>query len=140
VKINIKEILEVQEYKKWLVLRSPKDNDKLCGELNVMVAHYNNSKSTNNRTQSVSVQSSDKLESPLSAAIKNSDLKKVTELLSKPDLDINVKDRYGYTALHSACCLFSDVDDEILSCLLKYKGIDVNAENEVHTHIHTYEY
>jgi hypothetical protein len=68
-------------------------------------------------------------------AIRNSDLKTVDSLIGLhetrgTEIDVNAKDEFGYTPLHSAVCLFSDVDDKIVSCLLDHPGINVNLENQ----------
>ncbi len=62
-------------------------------------------------------------EPELFTAIKNSELLKVETLMKDSKMDVNMRDEFGYTPLHAACCLFSDVDDQILSSLLQHKGI-----------------
>ncbi len=43
-------------------------------------------------------------------------------------VDINVKDKYGYTPLHVAC--LCNCKNEILELMLSYEGILVDVENE----------
>jgi len=90
--------------------------------------HLSNSGSNSASSTSSILEESSK-EHPLFIAIKNSSVNDVQTLLADPSVDVNMKDSYGYTPLHAACCVFSERDDEVLEALLKHKSIDVNLEN-----------
>lgn len=140
-KVTLKEALEVSELNKWFKLVPQKDRDEVTGDVRVSVqfrkaATLNHSDNNNNNNNANSGFSSRKSfmhssnttnpvseEHELFTAIKNSDLRKVEQLIADPALDINMKDPYGYTPLHSACCIFSDVDDQILALILTHKSM-----------------
>jgi len=107
-------LLDLNQFDHWLRLQPMKKGDVVSGGIHI-----------NAQFQSLS---GDK-ESPLFAAIKNCDLKKVQELVTDPRLAINMKDEYGFTPLHSACVLFSENDEEIITCLLNHPCINVNIKN-----------
>jgi hypothetical protein len=129
-KLTLKEVLDVPEVNKWLKLSPQKEKDEVTGEIRVSAqfrkAHTVNVADNNNSNTRKSFMSSSsgeqELEHEIFTAIKNSDLRKVEQLLEDGNLNINMKDKFGYTPLHSACCIFSDVDDQILGLILKHKG------------------
>lgn len=134
-KIALKDVPEGQEYNKWIPLLPIKEGDKVSGDIHVSITVQSNltrkSGGANNNSMMKSFISPETFdeELPLFVAIKNSDLENVQKLLES-DININMRDNFGYTPLHAACVLFSDRDDEILSCLLRHKDINVNIENE----------
>lgn len=67
-------------------------------------------------------------QTPLTAALKNNDEDMVDIILQaykEAKIDINTKDKNGYTALHQAV----QSDDRILIRILSWEGIDVDVEN-----------
>eukprot|EP01117_Protostelium_nocturnum_P004662 TRINITY_DN168_c0_g1_i1.p1 TRINITY_DN168_c0_g1~~TRINITY_DN168_c0_g1_i1.p1 ORF type:complete len:831 (-),score=270.46 TRINITY_DN168_c0_g1_i1:114-2462(-) len=157
-KIEVKEVVEcTNETSKYLKLVPTKEKDEVSGELvvsfqfvsnqsessyssqghNSLKSSVDSSKSSlttsmggNRGASSQSGKSQQEVsEHPLFTAIRNSDLENVRECLKDSQLDLNMKDKYDYTPLHAACCLFSDKDDEVLSLLLEQKGINVNIRN-----------
>lgn len=48
------------------------------------------------------------------------------------DININLQDKYGYTALHYA--YFNKNNVEIIKLLLKYKDININLQNNKGIH------
>lgn len=126
-KVSFKELADGTEFNKWVKLSPQKEKDEVTGEIRVSLQFRKSPNITlgltdsANRNKSFMIEQEEQ-EHPLFTAIKNSDLRKVEELLSDPNLNINMKDKFGYTPLHSACCIFSDVDDQILEIILKHKG------------------
>eukprot|EP01111_Echinosteliopsis_oligospora_P005792 TRINITY_DN1946_c0_g1_i1.p1 TRINITY_DN1946_c0_g1~~TRINITY_DN1946_c0_g1_i1.p1 ORF type:complete len:635 (+),score=133.12 TRINITY_DN1946_c0_g1_i1:356-2260(+) len=69
-------------------------------------------------------------QTPLTVALKNNDYTMVDALLQahkEGKVDINTKDKNGYTALHQAV---GASEDKIIVKLLQYEGIDVDVEND----------
>lgn len=62
-------------------------------------------------------------ETPLHDAVRAKDIKEVENLLSKKSIDVNLKDKYGYTALHLAARL----DELEIAKLLVKNGATVNS-------------
>jgi ankyrin repeat protein len=95
-----------------------KHSDKVVGELkiSVQVVEYKN-------------WVENEKEPELITAVKNSQLMRVSSLLEDPKTNVNQLDQAGYTPLHTACTIFSDNDDEILTALLRCKGINVSLSN-----------
>ncbi|KAL6041653.1 Set3 complex subunit with deacetylase, meiotic-specific repressor of sporulation proteins [Balamuthia mandrillaris] len=70
-------------------------------------------------------------EPPLASAIRSNDLritKMMLQYCKQAKMDINFKDRYGYTALHTACLM--NVKDEIIEALLNFENIRVTVVNQ----------
>lgn len=126
VRIPLNSLVLGEKVESWRTLVAHKEGAKVSGELKISVYLQ---RAINREQQSMFLAVSSEDEPPLFTAIKNSDLHKVQQLLRDPKIDINRTDKYGYTPLHAACCLFSELDDEILSCLLNHKDINVNLEN-----------
>jgi ankyrin repeat protein len=124
-KVGFKELSEGHDIVKWLPLTPAKEGDTATGQIQVDINLQKGQTLRKKPTMTHSTLFATELredEHPLFAAIKNNDLQKVRDLLSGP-IDVNMKDQFGYTPLHSACCLYSDNDDAILSCLLNHKGL-----------------
>lgn len=119
VRIHIKDL--ESELDKWLTLESTKGED-VSGEIHVVINYKRAARTTTQTRLEID-------ESPLFKAVKASDLEAVNKLLAE-GADVNQMDKYQYTPLHSAACLFSENDDQIVSVLLEQKGINVNLENE----------
>lgn len=72
---------------------------------------------------------------PIHAAVRSNNPKIVgvfVDYYQKHQLDINIKDRYGWTVLHHAVstCTGTEADDKILSKLLKCPQIRVDVTND----------
>ena len=100
-------LLDGNQFDHWIRLQSMKKSDRVTGGIHIH-ARYR--------------PLVDNSEDPLFTAIKNSDLTKVEKFLMEPRPSINIKDEYGFTPLHSACVLFSENDEEIITCLLNHPG------------------
>jgi len=138
-KYPLRDVEPNQEQHKWLALHAIKEKDEVSGDIHVTL-QFNQENSTssmrsgversNTLSQSVPRASlPPDVEHPLFTHIKNSNLEKVRDICTESKIDINMKDKYGYTPLHAACVVFSENDDEVLSLLLQQKGVDVNARN-----------
>jgi ankyrin repeat protein len=65
------------------------------------------------------------------------DLTVLTYLLSRKDVNANIKDEYGNTLLHTACDNINKLPLEIFKVLIETHGADVNAkDNDKNTPIH----
>ena len=72
------------------------------------------------------MKAADRESNPLIRACQNGDLRAVKKLINEA-IDVNFKDKNGYTALMYACTLGHD---KIVKYLLNAPGIDVNLKNE----------
>lgn len=130
-KIVVKDILDLngQEYNKWIPLEAdkhtytPHDVDitrpNSLGNLHVSIQLHkegrrNTMKPINNHDSNAISQNAissrgsmykdednEEEEIPLFSAIKSSDLEKVRLIISAPDINVNMKAKFGYTPLHA---------------------------------------
>jgi len=137
-KYPLREVEPNSEQHKWLQLVPIKEKDEVSGDIHVTL-QYNKEDSVSSMKQSGEKNQMsasmpraslpNDTEHPLFNYIRLSNLLEVRDICKDPKIDINMKDKYGYTPLHAACCVFSENDDEVLSLLLQQKGVDVNARN-----------
>lgn len=135
-KLRLIDVLDGREHDLWIKLKSHKESDRTSGSLHISIQFVEDSPSRI-RANTLALQKNED-EHPLFTAVKNGDFDEIKKIITQAkDLNINMKDDHGYTPLHSACCLFSDHDDEILVFLLNQKGIDVNIKNaDANTPLH----
>jgi ankyrin repeat protein len=57
------------------------------------------------------------------------DIKTLTYLLTQTNINVNIKDKYGYTILHWACSKINNLPIDIFKVLIETLGCDVYAQN-----------
>lgn len=131
--VNLSDLSESNTHELWLPLVPSKAKDKVSGDIRVSIkidsAQSFSAFATNTTAAPAAVRNShpsyyqtqtNEQDSPLFQAIKDSNLPKVSSLLCDTNTNVNEQDRHGYTPLHSAACIFSDTDDEIVVSLLNH--------------------
>eukprot|EP01117_Protostelium_nocturnum_P011134 TRINITY_DN4046_c0_g1_i2.p1 TRINITY_DN4046_c0_g1~~TRINITY_DN4046_c0_g1_i2.p1 ORF type:complete len:1200 (+),score=409.74 TRINITY_DN4046_c0_g1_i2:88-3687(+) len=128
--ISILDLLEENEFDRYIPLVSIKESDNVSGGLNVSVKFSPD-------TMGEQIESKEDMQiRMLFSAIQNSDVVTLDRILSEK-IDPNAKDKYGFSLLHAACMVYSEHDEDILMRILHLNGLQIDTvNNDKNTPLH----